>query len=612
MPTAENAVSTLNIHRLRCMYLVPSDHPVPDVVRSRLDHVVEHKFKNAIATALSRALPDSTAGVWLIRSLTFDVDLNLDAGEDHLAESWAKQAAISVARILQESATADQVLHFSSAAAHLAHFLRDLADGSAWEKWYYRKFEGMRSLPLSAALRTAICRDPATGLEALQQMNESAVRRVLLSLNEHDAKQILTEIARDDQPQQQLELAQLSPQSVLPYAVDGEHRAALHLYLRLAKQHPATAGSQLKSAAVSLVCLSRCLRDTPQQTALINILKEGDAVALFQSLAQSDAERLLPLLGAPHDWLQSIAHAQIPSAIPIPSEETRHTAAGGIFLLLPLLDAMPIEAATQHWPALNDCAPASLARWIILMKCFGVAGAALIFHDPLVRDLLGIAPQIDSASLKNWLRALTRRQLLEFQNQIALWQIDGTIAAELSVSVFATGSKPPWLLCCEQQHRSLLLALPDSPSSHTLLLDAINAWPALADHPNIPGADEHQLAGTPLSEGDRQALLRDVEYLRLPSALRSSQRSELTFSVAARALLRNLSGRLMGFSQSGLEYLFANFLDIPASMQMSSGQSVIRLGQSPLHVVLSLAGMNRQSYTLSWSPGTFALFPDSP
>ncbi len=376
MSTAESAISSLTIHRLRSMYLVPSDHPAPDAIRSKLDHVAEHKFKSAIASAFSRALPDSAAGVWLIRSLTLDVDLNLDAGEDQVAEIWAKQAAISVAKILQENEEADQVLHFSSAAAHLALFLRDLVDGSAWEKWYYRKFEGMRPLALSAALRTAVCRDPLTGLEALQQMNESAVRRVLSALTEHDAKWILNEIAREDSPQRQLDLAQLSPQSVLHSALDGEHRAALHLYLRLSKQHPDKAGSQLKSVAVSLICLTRWLRDASQQTALINALADGDAVALFQSLGPADSQRLLPLLGSPREWLQSIAQAQFPPATSTPSEETRHTAGGGIFLLMPLLDAMPIAAATQHWPALNDCAPASLVRWIILMKCFGASRPA--------------------------------------------------------------------------------------------------------------------------------------------------------------------------------------------------------------------------------------------
>lgn len=610
MPMAERAINSLNIHRLRSMYWVPFDHPAPDAIRSKLDHVAEHKFANAIASTFSRALPDSAAGVWLIRSLTLDLDFNLDAGEDQVAEIWAKQAALSIAKILQENAEADQVLHFSSAAAYLAPFLRDLVDGSAWEKWYYRKFEGTRPLALSAALRTAICRDALTGLEALQQMNQSSVRRVLSALTEHDAKWILDEIAREDSPQRQVDLVQLNPQSVLQQALDGEHRAALHLYVRLSKQHPETEGSQLKSVAILLVSLARCLGDAPQQTALINTLADGDAVALFQSLGPAQGERLLPLLGKPRDWLQSIAQAQFPTAASIPSEEARHTAAGGIFLLLPLLDAMPIAAATQHWRALNDCAPASLVRWIILMKCFGAAGAALVFHDPLVRHLLGIAPQIDAPSLKNWQRALTRRQLLGFQNHIALWQLDNAIATPLSVSAFSTGSNPQSLLYCERQHRSLLLALPDSPSSRRLLLKAISAWPVLVASTSSPASDEHQLVGASLAEADLQALLRDLDFLRLPKALSGSQPSELSFSVAARALLRNFSGRLMGFSQSGVEYLFGNFLDIPAGIQTSSGQSIVRLGQPPLHVVLNLAGMNRQSYTLSWSPGTFTLFSD--
>lgn len=612
MSMAESASNSLNIHRLRSTYLVPSDHPAPDAIRSRLDSVAQHKFANAISVALSHRFALSAPGVWLIRSLTLNVDLNLDSSEDQMAESWAKQAAISVAKILHENAEADQVLHFSTPAAHLAHFLRDLVEGSAWDKWYYRKFEGMRPLPLSAALRTAISRDLQTGLEALQQMNESATRRVLAALTEHDAKWILNEVTREVSPQHQLDLEQLNPQAVVQCACDGdgEFRAALHLYLRFSKQYPDKAGSQLGRAAISLVSLARCLGVARPQSTLINALVDGDAVALFQLLGPADGERLLPLLGSRRDWLQSIAQAQFPSATKAPSEETRHTAGGGIFLLLPLLDSMPIEAATQHWTALHDCGPASVVRWIILMKCFGTAGAALILNDPLVRDLLGIAPQIDARSLKIWQRTLTRQQLLDFQSHIGRWQIDNAIATGLSVSAFATESQPRLLLCCERQHHSLLLALPDTPSSRQLLLKATSSWPTLANSVDISASDEFQLAGVPLEPADSQQLLRDLDFLRLPTAFSGSQRSELTFSVAARALLRNFSGRLIGFSQSGLEYLFANFLDIPASVQTNSGQTLVRLGRPPLHVVLNLAGMNRQSYTLSWSPGSFALFSD--
>ena len=609
MPTTETAISTLNIHRLRSLYLLPFDHPAPDAIRNQLDHVAERKFRNAIASAFSQALPGCAEGVWLIRSLSFDVDLNLDAGDDRVAEIWARQAAISVAKVLRESGEADQILHFSSAAAHLAHFLRDLVNGSAWEKWYYRKFEGLRPLPLSAALRTAICREPLAGLEALQQMNASTLRRVLTALTESDAAQTLDGITREGSPQRQLDLPQVNPEFLFYPALDGEHRAALHLYLLLSKQLAETAGFHLKSAAVSLACFVRCLRDASQNGALLDALAHGSASALFQLLAPIDAERLLPLLGVPREWLQSVAQTQLPTGASVPSGETRHTAAGGAFLLLPLLDAMPIAAATEHWPALNKCAPAAIARWIILMKCFGAAGASLIFHDPLVRDLLGIVPQIDAHSLKMWQRTLRRQQLFELQNKIALWQISDALAAE-SISAFPIGSKPKLALCCGRDNNSLLFALPDSPSSRRLMANSISALPSLVPSTTKPAGGEGQLADPPLAETDLQALLRDLDFLRLPPALCASQRAELTFSVAARALLRNFSGRLMGFSQSGLEYLFSNFLDIPARVQSTAGQSVVRLGQPPLQVILNLAGLNRQSYSLSWISEIFALFPD--
>ena len=611
MPTAESAISSLNIHYLRSLYLIPSDHPAPDLIRSKLDNITRHNFGNAVASALSRALPDSAAGVWLIRSLTLNVDLNLDADADQLADVWAKEAAISVANILRENAEADQVLHFSSGAAHLSHFLRDLADGTAWEKWYYRKFDGLRSLPLSAALRTAVCRDPLIGLEALQQMSDSAIHRVLGALNEHDAEWILNEIARENLPECQLNLEQINPESVLRFALDGENRAALHLYLRLAKQHPEAAGMRLKEVAIALVCLTRCLRDASQQAALVDALVDGDAVALFHCLSPADAQHLLPLLESPREWLESLVRsAKIPTASSVTVDEVRHTVAGGIFLLLPLLDAMPIAEGTQHWPRLQDCSPASLVRWIVLMKCFGTAGAAQVFHDPLVRDLLGVVPQVDVSSLKTWQCALRRQQLLVFQDHLARWQFENSFEAQHSIGTFIAGRKPQSLLCCERSHLALLLALPDSPASRDSLFKTLSAWPTGAQFADAPPGSGNQLVGSPPTDANLQGLLRDLDFLRLPPALGGSQKSELTFAVAARALLRNFSGRLMGFSQSGVEYLFHNFLDFHASVLTESGQSIVRLSRPPLHVVLSLAGMNRQSYSLNWRPGTFALFPD--
>ena len=62
----------------------------------------------------------------------------------------------------------DNVRHFPSRAAYLASFLADLAFGTARSQWYYQSFAGLNALPLSAALRTALCDDSRTGKQALR------------------------------------------------------------------------------------------------------------------------------------------------------------------------------------------------------------------------------------------------------------------------------------------------------------------------------------------------------------------------------------------------------------------------------------------------------------
>src|SRR5262249_27818893 len=52
-------------------------------------------------------------------------------------------------------------------AAYLAHFLRELANHSAWSKWYFSEFDSLRSLPAGAAIREALLREPSQAEAAL-------------------------------------------------------------------------------------------------------------------------------------------------------------------------------------------------------------------------------------------------------------------------------------------------------------------------------------------------------------------------------------------------------------------------------------------------------------
>jgi hypothetical protein len=631
MQATATDVSRLNIHRLHALYLVPADHPSPDTVRSKFDGIAHRKLRDAVASAVSRALPDSAADIWLIRSLKLDVDLNLDSSDEQLANRWAQQAAASLAAVLDCEADAHEVLHFPNRAAYLARFLLDLVEGSAWGKWYYRSFEGLRPLPLSAALRTVICHQSATGRNALLQMSGPGLRKVLAALTDHDGKRILNEIAEDPTSNQALIPEKINPlllNQTVPF--ENEHCAALSLYLRISAESPAAAGSRLKPFVLAVTCLVRCTRDLPlsRRGKLVHFLSTSNLTSLCHLAGPADAERLTPLLGCTAEWLQAVGKpAPIASHAPDITDEPRHTASGGIFLLLPLLDAIPLAGATLGWPGICKCEPASLVRLLLLMKCFGTA-AAQLFADPLVRDLVGITPDLDSPSLHKWQTSLSLAQLFSLQDRIAQWQIENWIDRQRSLTLVAIRSQRS-LLCFEHYHQSLLFALPDSRPSRKLLVDEVSAWtadqvPVIANPGELVAAADVQgsqlraphasssgeLFGPPMEEEHLRQILDDLDFLRLPVSQRGPRCSEFTFSLAARALLRNFSWRLPGFSRSGLQYLHRNFLDVPASVQNQPEQRTVRLGQPPLHVVLSLCGMTRQRYCLSWTAGAFALSPE--
>jgi hypothetical protein len=87
------------------------------------------------------------------------------------------------------------VVRFANRAAYVARFLRDVAAGTAWGKWYYESFAGLRQLSTSAALRTAVCNESDAGPAALLELDDHELKRVLRELTEQDARRILDHLA---------------------------------------------------------------------------------------------------------------------------------------------------------------------------------------------------------------------------------------------------------------------------------------------------------------------------------------------------------------------------------------------------------------------------------
>jgi hypothetical protein len=635
----------LRVRRFRAQYLIPGTHPAPERVKAAIDASITGGLSRTLGAMLSRMFSDSDAGVWLIRRLPIDLDVNVAWEREALRRALAERVAGALADTIRSGADGQNVLWFPDRAAYLASFLSDRADGRG-EQWYYEPFAGLRPLAVSAALRTAVCDEPQTGASALLRLGPDALRRVLAALNVQDAGRVLEVLAGDapaGDPARCLESAWTAWQGLLRTPLDGaDARDALRLYL--VSSAGGTAGPALRAAALALVRLTRRLDAArPEEGArLLSALAGDDLAALYLATATADAEALAPLRLAPPEWLREVGQVLLarrrPAAAAAPAAPGPiDTPFGGAFLLLPLLDELPLAEATDGWPDAGDTPPAVLARFLVLIKSFGSGWAAAAFWDPLLRDLLGISPAVGAETLRGWQARLTAAGRRRFLETLEDWHAGrGAVLLNTQLLVRAGTKDRPLAVLIDaargvwrrvgryplgrparlvRRFQSLLARV--RPGG-LLLCDPVFVEPlraACADQIVLALGDpvpeegpEGAAASEVLSRLGR--LPDDVAFLQLSPILGIRAALDYTLSVATQGLLRSFAWKLPGFGRAHLPYLFGNFLDFPASLEEQPAQRVVALGRPPLGLVLNMTGMNRGTYRPGWlDDKPFALFP---
>lgn len=104
----------------------------------------------------------------------------------------------------------------------------------------------------------------------------------------------------------------------------------------------------------------------------------------------------------------------------------------------------------------------------------------------------------------------------------------------------------------------------------------------------------------------------DSDYFRLNSESRITPGVEHAATRTALLALRVFGERLRGFADSTPRHLHANFLDCTATLRDEPERRVVRLSRPPLHLVLSMAGLTRSEYRLSWlGDRPFVLFEEA-
>ncbi|MBN9615239.1 MAG: hypothetical protein BGO25_02950 [Acidobacteriales bacterium 59-55] len=613
--------SSLYIERLCNRYVVPDQ--ASEEMRARCEVALAANLERTLATALESSFSAEDSSLWFVRELNVELSVGSRIEHADVGEIWAGE----LARVLVDALDSNQpdVLHFPDRASYLAQFLLDLAEGSAWGRWYYSIFDGLRMLSVSAAIRTAILNSVHDGLRAMHLLSERQRRVLIHAVNTADVRRLLSAFA--DGPGYSGNC--LSPLAKhwhvgLRFRVGDEERRSLSLFLAVTKEHPEFAGRNLQKSAIAACRLASLLHDHPQGAAVLDAIRVGDLAALYKLLG-TDAEPLTALLHASSDDLNELLlHLKgepFPASAARP--EMRFTAFGGAFLLLPLLDAFPFPAATADWPGMGSLSPATIVRLLILAKCFGREQAQGCMRDPVIRDLLEIPPTVSLQAIAEWQTGISPAHLQSLLQANSTWHRDAAAASiEILLLTQVAHKGAPVSLLIDCAHGMWLNAISRPGDSNPLVpvhLDlpqpaelfcheslielGRNAFPQSLLK-SLAAADEGVL---PLPS----TLVRDLSYLSLLRDLAPLRAVDLVLSVVTQGVLRRFAAQLPGFGRSSLNYLNRNFLDCCAAVESSEERIVVSLAPPPLHLVLAKNSLSRRSYNLSWLNGRLcAIFPE--
>ena len=144
----------------------------------------------ALGSAIEAALDDDDSYVFIDR-----LDVTCAVRSDWSPEVMASAFAVPAARELTAASAGDEVLVFRDRSDYLSAFLAALAAGNAHARWWFDEFDGLGSLPFSAAVRTLVVHEIDAGWEALARLTPDLLRQVVLTLDRLDAAAMVQSLA---------------------------------------------------------------------------------------------------------------------------------------------------------------------------------------------------------------------------------------------------------------------------------------------------------------------------------------------------------------------------------------------------------------------------------
>ena len=364
--------------------------------------VLDHGFAERFGAELTGM--GGPEGYWVIRRLDVRAVVSQAWSPRAVSVVVARVAALRLSSTVAAGSSTGDVLWWPDRAAFLACFLLDAAAGRADGRWEYAQFADVPRSPGARLLRLAR-EEPSAVLEALLGLDDRSLRRVVEGADGAAAADVLAVLSGEGgaaSPRRDLVLqatADLARTGGMPTGGG----AALLLALAAARTSGA-ALSGMVSAAREIADLDGALTRAGRSAGrLLEAISSGSwAVAFGLTAGAQDA--VLPFVAwSPDDRLLLGVHLGLQAPVDAAGAERLHTALGGMFLLLPLLDELcNWSAATATWPALDGVPAPRLARLLVMTAVLGGGGSAAPVTDRVLRLALAVPSSLPSGDLLTW------------------------------------------------------------------------------------------------------------------------------------------------------------------------------------------------------------------
>lgn len=560
-----------------------------------------YEFQRAIRSELSDVLSDllqpldnAGEGLLFIKRLEVDCELDLSTDRKHLFRFLAAAIRNNLVALMNSSQLGYLAL-FASEREYYARFLCDLMEGRAWQHWYYQRFDGLRALPLSAAIRTCLLNEPQA-LPAAFTLPHHISATLSSILSEQDCNTILQVIhqrnARDFSTPATGQMETDEFNALLPIIFQRLDVHCCHNLLR----------TQLYLALTTTIPDKKNTAHLPDHgvRALISLKhyqlhhNEAEVQYLTTALHDGDQDRVRALI-TNTEWIElcwifsqpRARIAAITSALHKPAASAsvsnhnviagRFTPFGNILFLLQHMNELPLADWFGAWPDCDGADAVNLFTLLAICDCQGPGKFHSAFKDSLVQDLCGVKTAtrypLSFSRLSEWLNALPMDIFHALNKQMKNHILD---------MVFDTrGRASSRTLVIEQEQQQFQIHV-DSKRNHWLCL-AIE--PVAVSNTQLNSSVKN-LDIPPQTEADLEFL-----WNALPAQL-ATHGMTLT-CVLAHYSFRRFAMRLPGFSQSSLTYLLQNFLAMTLTLKEKDHFFSARLSRVPMSVLLNMTGINR-------------------